>query len=182
MKKKVLATLLSVTMIASVLAGCGGGDAPAADGGAATTDDGAAAADDGAATTDDGAADAGEEAPADDAAAAEEEIPTSTFGDPNGTHMEMWTFVELHGQHYGNMVEKWNEQNPDRTIEITCTTYPYADMHTKLLTSLTAGTGAPDICDVEIGQFPNVIEGLDTWLVPQDDTACLLYTSPSPRD
>ena len=171
MKKKVLATLLSVTMIASVLAGCGGGDAPAADGGAATTDDGAAAADDGAATTDDGAADAGEEAPADDAAAAEEEIPTSTFGDPNGTHMEMWTFVELHGQHYGNMVEKWNEQNPDRTIEITCTTYPYADMHTKLLTSLTAGTGAPDICDVEIGQFPNVIEGLDTWLVPQDDTA-----------
>lgn len=170
MKKKVLATLLSVTMIASVLAGCGGGDAPAADGGAATTDDGgAAAADDGAA--DDGAADAGEEAPADDAAAAEEEIPTSTFGDPNGTHMEMWTFVELHGQHYGNMVEKWNEQNPDRTIEITCTTYPYADMHTKLLTSLTAGTGAPDICDVEIGQFPNVIEGLDTWLVPQDDTA-----------
>ena len=171
MKKKVLATLLSVTMIASVLAGCGGGDAPAADGGAATTDDGAAAADDGAATTDDGAADAGEEAPADDAAAAEEEIPTSTFGDPNGTHMEMWTFVELHGQHYGNMVEKWNEQNPDRTIEITCTTYPYADMHTKLLTSLTAGTGAPDICDVEIGQFPNVVEGLDTWLVPQDDTA-----------
>ncbi|MDE6389264.1 MAG: extracellular solute-binding protein [Lachnospiraceae bacterium] len=167
MKKKVLATLLSVTMIASVLAGCGGGsDTPAADSGTTATDDGAADA----GASDDGAVDAGEEAPADEAAA-EEEIPTSTFGDPNGTHLEMWTFVELHGQHYGNMVEKWNEQNPDRTIEITCTTYPYADMHTKLLTSLTAGTGAPDICDVEIGQFPNVIEGLDTWLVPQDDTA-----------
>ena len=144
----------------------GGQNAPASDGAVAGDE---AAADDEAAAGDDAAA--GDEAAAGDAAAAEEEIPTSTFGDPNGTHMEMWTFVELHGQHYGNMVEKWNEQNPDRTIEITCTTYPYGDMHTKLLTSLTAGTGAPDICDVEIGQFPNVVAGLDTWLVPQDDNA-----------
>ena len=166
MKKKVLATLLTAAMLATTLVGCGGGDAgstPAADGGTAE----APAADGG---SDDGAA-AEDGAAAADEAAAEEEIPTSTFGDPNGTHMEMWTFVELHGQHYGNMVEKWNEENPDRTIEITCTTYPYADMHTKLLTSLNAGTGAPDICDVEIGQFPNVVAGLDTWLVPQNDTA-----------
>ena len=158
MKKKVLATLLSVAMVSSILAGCGSSN------GTASTDG---------ASTDSAAADAAEgtdEAAADDAAA-EEEIPSSTFGDPNGTHMEMWTFVELHGQHYGNMVEKWNAENPDRTIEITCTTYPYSDMHTKLLTSLTAGTGAPDICDVEIGQFPNVVAGLDTWLVPLDDYA-----------
>lgn len=169
MKKKVLATLLTAAMLATTLVGCGGGDA----GSAPAADDGAAEAPAADAGSDDGAADDGasEEAPADDAAAAEEEIPTATFGDPNGTHMEMWTFVEIHGQHYGNMVEKWNEQNPDRTIEITCTTYPYADMHTKLLTSLNAGTGAPDICDVEIGQFPNVVAGLDTWLVPQNDTA-----------
>ena len=169
MKKKVLATLLTAAMLATTLVGCGGGDA----GSAPAADDGAAEAPAADAGSDDGAADDGasEEAPADDAAAAEEEIPTATFGDPNGTHMEMWTFVEIHGQHYGNMVEKWNEQNPDRTIEITCTTYPYADMHTKLLTSLNAGTGAPDICDVEIGQFPNVAAGLDTWLVPQNDTA-----------
>ena len=165
MKKKVLATLLSAVMVASVLSGCGGGSSSStSDGSAAATDD--AAGDDAAAGDE-----AGDDAAAGDEAAAEEEIPTSTFGDPNGTHMEMWTFVELHGQHYGNMVEKWNEENPDRTIEITCTTYPYADMHTKLLTSLTAGTGAPDICDVEIGQFPNVVAGLDTWLIPQDDYA-----------
>ena len=163
MKKKVLATLLSVAMVSSVLAGCGSSDsASSADSSAATED----AAEE---TTD--ATDEGTDEAAADGAAEEEEIPTSTFGDPNGTHMEMWTFVELHGQHYGNMVEKWNEENPDRTIEITCTTYPYADMHTKLLTSLTAGTGAPDICDVEIGQFPNVVAGLDTWLVPLDDYA-----------
>lgn len=163
MKKKVLATLLSVAMVSSVLAGCGGsGDSASTESGseAAETTDAAEE------TADDAAAEEGTEE-----AAAEEEIPTSTFGDPNGTHLEMWTFVELHGQHYGNMVEKWNEENPDRTIEITCTTYPYADMHTKLLTSLTAGTGAPDICDVEIGQFPNVVAGESTWLVPMNDYA-----------
>lgn len=169
MKKKVLATLLTAAMLATTLVGCGGGDAastPAADSGDSAATEAPAADSGDSAAAEDGAT----EAPADDAAA-EEEIPTSTFGDPSGTHLEMWTFVELHGQHYGNMVEKWNEQNPDRTIEITCTTYPYADMHTKLTTSLTAGTGAPDICDVEIGQFPNVVTGLDTWLVPQDEYA-----------
>lgn len=168
MKKKVLATLLSVAMVSTVLAGCGGSsDSASTDSSAETTE----AGDDAAAAED--AGDAAEEGTEEgtDEAAAEEEIPTSTFGDPNGTHLEMWTFVELHGQHYGNMVEMWNEQNPDRTIEITCTTYPYADMHTKLLTSLTAGTGAPDICDVEIGQFPNVVAGESTWLVPMNEYA-----------
>lgn len=152
MKKKLLSMVLSTAMVAGILAGCGSN----ASSETASTDKSDAAA---------------TEAEASAEAATEEAVPTNTFGDPSGTHLEMWTFVELHGQHYGNMVEKWNEENPDRKIEITCTTYPYGDMHTKLLTSLEAGTGAPDICDVEIGQFPNVIKGLDTWLVPLDDYA-----------
>ncbi len=171
MKKRVLATLLSCALVASALVGCGGGSGDTASSGdtAAKTEEAAPAEDKGEAATEE--APAAEEAPVAEEAPAEEEIPTSTFGDPNGTHLEMWTFVEIHGQHYGNMVDIWNEQNPDRPIEITCTTYPYADMHTKLLASLEAGTGAPDICDVEIGQFPNVVKGLDTWLVPLDDAA-----------
>ena len=152
MKKKLLSMVLSTAMVAGILAGCGSN---------ASSETASADKSDAAATE--------AEAPAE--AATEEAVPTNTFGDPSGTHLEMWTFVELHGQHYGNMVEKWNEENPDRKIEITCTTYPYGDMHTKLITSLEAGTGAPDICDVEIGQFPNVVKGLDTWLVPLDDYA-----------
>ena len=152
MKKKLLSMVLSTAMVAGILAGCGSN---------ASSETASADKSDAAAT----------EAEASTEAATEEAVPTNTFGDPSGTHLEMWTFVELHGQHYGNMVEKWNEENPDRKIEITCTTYPYGDMHTKLLTSLEAGTGAPDICDVEIGQFPNVVKGLDTWLVPLDDYA-----------
>ena len=151
MKKKLIRSLMSVAMVAGLLAGCGS---------ASSTDGG----------TEPAAEAEGTEAEAGEGEAAEE-IPNSTFGDANGTHLEMWTFVELHGQHYKDMAEVWNEQNPDRTIEITCTTYPYGDMHTKLLTSLEAGTGAPDICDVEVGQFPNVVAGLDQWLVPLDEYA-----------
>ena len=157
MKRKLLSVLLSTAMVATLLAGCGSSEeaaAPAADTAEATEAD---------------TPDEAEEADVEETA--ESDVVSNTFGDPNGTHLEMWTFVELHGQHYGVMAEQWNKDHPDQTIEITCTTYPYSDMHTKLLTSLEAGTGAPDICDVEVGQFPNVVEGLDTWLVPLDDYA-----------
>ena len=160
MKKKLLASLLGVAMVSSLLVGCGGGSAGSSssssgDSSAAATDDGgAAAADDGGA-----AAEGGEE----------EAQAVTTVGDSNGTHFECWSFVEAHNTFYAQMVEKWNAANPDRTIEVTFTTYPYESMHTKLLTSLTAGVGAPDICDVEMGQVPNIYAGLDTWLYPLDD-------------
>lgn len=68
---------------------------------------------------------------------------------------DCWSFVDLHNEFYGKMVEMWNEQNPDKTIQVTFSTYPYSDMHNKLMMSLQAGEGAPDLCDIEIGQFPN---------------------------
>lgn len=157
MKKRLLSVLLCTSMAAVMLAGCGGS---ASEGGV----DPDAQSSDSAESTD-------AEETADETETAAADVVTNTYGDPNGTHLEMWTFVELHGQHYGVMAETWNEEHPDQTIEITCTTYPYSDMHTKLLTSLEAGTGAPDICDVEVGQFPSVVEGLDTWLVPLNDYA-----------
>lgn len=165
MKKKLLSVVLSATMIAGILAGCGGSSEPAATNDTASKSDNTAAE----APAEAGEAPA-EEAPAEEAAPAEgEATAVTTVGDANGTHMECWSFVELHNTFYAGMVEKWNAANPDRTIEMTFTTYPYADMHTKLQTSLSAGTGAPDICDVEMGQVPNIYEGLDTWLHPLDD-------------
>ena len=91
---------------------------------------------------------------ADEAAEGEPQAVT-TVGPEDGTHFEMWSFVDAHNEFYGKMVEKWNEQNPDKPINITFSTYPYSDMHNKLMMSLQAGSGAPDMCDVEIGQFPN---------------------------
>ncbi len=149
MKRKFLSTLMAGALAASMLTGCAS---------AAATDGEAAPATD----------DAGVEAEAGTEAEASAEAVT-TEGDPNGTHMEMWSFVEAHNTFYAKMLQKWNEENPDRTIEITFTTYPYADMHQKLLMSLQGGEGAPDLCDVEMGQVPNIYEGLDTWLQPLDD-------------
>lgn len=156
MKKKLLSVLLSTAMTASLLVGCGsnaaGTDAAATD--AATED---------AATDDAAAEDAAEEGTTE-----AEPTAVNTVGPDGATHMEMWSFVELHNTFYASMLEKWNEQNPDRQIQITFTTYPYADMHNKLTLALQSGTGAPDLCDVEVGQFPNFMQG-EVQLYPLND-------------
>ena len=95
----------------------------------------------------------------------EEEATVVTAGDENGTEFEMWAFVEIHAKFYEEMVKEWNEQNPDKTINLKMTVLPYGDMHTKLQSSLLAGKGAPDLCDIEVGQFPNFLKG-----VPQLET------------
>ena len=116
MKIRMVAIGISVVVLSALFAGCG------------SSDSGTTASNSGS-TTGDGTEAAAEDAVEDATESAESEVVTNTFGDPNGTHLEMWTFVELHGQHYGKMAEVWNEEHPDQTIEITCTTYPYSDMH-----------------------------------------------------
>jgi len=143
MKKKLLSMLLCIVMLASLFAACGKKDD--ADNKEPGTQQGN---DEG---TDEGNDDAGDEEG--------EATAITTVGPDSGTKMEMWTFVELHSQFYAEMLNLWNEQNPDKQIQITFTTYPYADMHNKLLMSNQAGTGAPDLCDIEISQFPNFMQG-----------------------
>lgn len=158
MKKKLVSVLLSATLAAGLLAGCGSTGAAATDAGAAAS--GTEAAD----------AEAGDDAAADDAEAADEvEAVTDTTGPEDGTPLELWTFVELHGTFYRDMADKWNEENPDKQIRLTTVTYPYGDMHQKMIMSLQTGTGAPDICDVEVGQFPNVVAYQEQGLVPLND-------------
>ena len=132
MKKKVLSVLLCTTMLATLISGCGSSNASSA---SSSTSD---------------ATDGGEESATEEST--ESDVVTTAAGDENGTHMEMWSFVSAHNDFYAGMVDKWNTENPDDTIYVTFTTYPYAD-----------------ICDVEMGQVPNVYAGLDTWLYPLDD-------------
>ena len=138
MKKKVLAALLCAAMTGTMLAGCGGGGSDEETSGDAAAEE-----------TAEGEAEEGE---------AEPEAVT-TVGPDSGTKMEMWSFVSQHNDFYAKMLEKWNEANPDRQIQITFTTYPFGDMHNKLMMSLQTGEGAPDLCDIERGQFPNFLQG-----------------------
>ncbi len=84
------------------------------------------------------------------------------------TEINFWTFQELHVEFYEEMAKLWNEQNPDQQIKLVPTVYPYDDMHTKLMVALEAGTGAPDLVDIEFGKFPNFMKG-DIQLEPLND-------------
>ena len=84
-------------------------------------------------------------------------LSLSSFATAEGTTMTFWTFISQHQTFWENMAALWNEQNPDEQIDLQCTTIGYDDMHNKLKIALQADEGAPDICDVELGQFPNVL-------------------------
>ncbi|MDR2535056.1 MAG: extracellular solute-binding protein [Treponema sp.] len=92
-------------------------------------------------------------------AAADSALAISTVGPANGAKLTMWTFVDLHAQFYAAMLEQWNREHPDKQIQITFTNYPYTDMHNKMVMAIQTGQGAPDLCDIEIGQYPNFMKG-----------------------
>ncbi|PZD96342.1 ABC transporter substrate-binding protein [Paenibacillus sambharensis] len=73
--------------------------------------------------------------------------------------LKYWTFVELHGQHFQSMLKNWNKDHPDRQIKLEVSVMPYDDMHNKLSIALQTGQGAPDISDIEVGKFPDFLNG-----------------------
>jgi arabinosaccharide transport system substrate-binding protein len=73
------------------------------------------------------------------------------------TSLEMWVFAELHATYYEQMAKRWNEENPDRPIDLKVTVYPYEDMHNKLLLAANSGSGLPDVVDIEVNQFSNFV-------------------------
>jgi arabinosaccharide transport system substrate-binding protein len=79
--------------------------------------------------------------------------------DGKGTKLELWTFNELHAKYYKSMADLWNKENPDNQINLKANTYPYEDMHNKLLVALQSGKGAPDISDIEISKFGTFLKG-----------------------
>jgi arabinosaccharide transport system substrate-binding protein len=82
------------------------------------------------------------------------------------TALTFWTFQELHSGFMKDAAESWNKANPKEQIDLKIDVLPYDDLHNKLLISLQAGTGAPDISDIEIGKFANYLKGKKPALVP----------------
>jgi arabinosaccharide transport system substrate-binding protein len=71
--------------------------------------------------------------------------------------LDMWVFAELHQTFYEQMAEAWNEENPDRPVDLNVTVYPYDDMHNKLQLAANAGEGLPDVVDIEVSKFANFV-------------------------
>lgn len=151
MKKKVLSVILSTAMIASVLAGCGGGsEAPAADGGSAEAE--APAADSGseAPAADSGSAEA--EAPAaDSAAGGAEEITWMFWDDLNATE-------DLISLGYKDTVERFNKDYEGK-YHVNVVTTNLEEYYAKLNALVAAGE-TPDCFIVSPG--PN----LDVYVDP----------------
>lgn len=138
MKKRILSFLLVCAMLTTVLAGCSNGTAN--NGGESSPE----ANDTGTSSTN---------------TSSESNVIQSNKVE-GATDLSMWVFVELHGKFYQSMVDNWNKLHPDKAINLTITVLPYDDMHNKLQIALQAnGEGAPDLCDVEIGKFPNFLQG-----------------------
>ncbi len=92
-------------------------------------------------------------------------------GTGGGTTLEMWVFAELHGELYEEMADRWNEENPDRQIDLQITVYPYQDMHNNLQLAVNAGSGLPDVADIEVSKFGNFVRGSNPPLLPLNDAA-----------
>lgn len=140
--KKLLALIIMVTMLLS-LAACGGS------GGETTKTPG----DDTTTTTTE----------------AEAEPTTVDSGSDTATDLSFWTFQELHNQFMIDAVKSWNEQNPDRAINLTVEVYSYDELHSKLQIALQTGSGAPDLVDIEISKYANFLMGNTVPLVALND-------------
>lgn len=84
------------------------------------------------------------------------------------TKLTLWTFQPLHVDFYNAAVKEWNTQNPGKAIELESESFPYADMHNKLLVAVQSGVGVPDIADIEISMFGNFLKG-EIPMVPFND-------------
>ncbi len=85
------------------------------------------------------------------------------------TTLSFWTFQELHSAFMLDAVESWNKAHPAEKVALKVDVLPYDEMHNKLLISLQAGTGAPDISDIEISKFANYLKGSKPALAPLND-------------
>ncbi len=91
---------------------------------------------------------------------------------PEGaTKLNMWVFAELHAAFYDQMAASWNEENPDKAIDLDVTVYPYQDMHDKLSLAVNSGQGLPDLVDIEVNKFSNFVKGDNPPLVDLTDAA-----------
>lgn len=83
------------------------------------------------------------------------------------TDLSFWIFTEVHQQFYQPGIDTWNEENPDRKVNVTFESYPNQELGSKLLIALQSGSGAPDIVDININYFSNFLQG-DIQLAPLD--------------
>ncbi|MFC5652581.1 ABC transporter substrate-binding protein [Paenibacillus solisilvae] len=86
---------------------------------------------------------------------AEEGTAAEKVTDPNMSgNVTFWTFT---ADIYKPIIKEFNKVYPN--IKINLVGIDFGGMHDKLQTTLAAGKGAPDVAQVEQGQFPRYLKG-----------------------
>lgn len=91
-----------------------------------------------------------------------------TDGDPEGTKLTLWTYSDTHVNYYRKMLKKWNDEDPDYTLEITFEVKPYEELHTSFVECLKKGKDIPDICDIDAYRFTEICGSYSDELYPLD--------------
>lgn len=94
--------------------------------------------------------------------------PQAAVAESDPTTLTFWTFQQAHATFFEDAMERWNQANPERPIDLNAEIYPYDQMHSNLLLALQSGRGAPDLADIEIRQISNYLKG-EVPLVPLND-------------
>ena len=79
------------------------------------------------------------------------------------------TFVADHQKYYEMMAGEFNKQYPEAGLVLKMTTAPDTQVHDKLTMSLAAGSGAPDIFDLNIQWSGTFFKQNPQYFVPLDD-------------
>lgn len=90
-------------------------------------------------------------------AAATEAPAATTAAEP--VELEVWSFIQQHLDYFVEMSAIWNEAHPDKPVTIVPVFYDWASLHDKLYAAQLAGEGVPDIADVEMGKWPQFMNG-----------------------
>ena len=73
--------------------------------------------------------------------------------------LTFWTFQEPDKRYFDRRVLDFNAKNPDIQLTMESANFPYEEMHDKLMVAIMSGSGAPDLCDVEIAKMGLFMKG-----------------------
>lgn len=143
MKRKLIASLMTATMIAGMLTGCGGN----------STDDSATTSD----TKQEETADAGDDASGEEADVNED----GTVNNPEAVKVDenklvFWSlFSGGDGEYMDKIISDYNATDPDKQVQSIMLVW--ADYYTKLQTAVAAGKG-PDIGISHASKLPELVD------------------------
>lgn len=90
--------------------------------------------------------------------------PSPSAGSSGSLQLEEWNFSSTRIAWQKKALKIYQKTHPN--IDIRWVTLPYEQMHQKLLMTVLAGTGSPDIADVEISAFSRFLKQRDPGFVP----------------